>query len=137
MLKRLFITYAFLVSYLGAVAHGIVPHHHHASVKEATAHHHHDKAHHSHGDSAKKDKDHQDEPYFLAHYSNTDVVLNHALMDNPTKEKKIQYDIQLSELLFSITPSNLNIYRPPRKERFSRFEFFHSRSLRAPPFFVV
>jgi hypothetical protein len=137
MLKRLFIVYAFLLSYSGAIAHSIVPHHHHVSTKEAKGHHHHGTTNHSHDDNSKKDKDHEGEPYFLTHHSNTDAALNHSLVDSPTKGKKIHLDIELSELFFSITLSNPAIFRPPGNERLSQFECFHSRSLRAPPFFIV
>jgi hypothetical protein len=137
MLKKLFIVYAFLLSYSGAIAHSIVPHHHHVSNKEAKGHHHHGTANHSHNEDSKKDKDHEGEPYFLTHDSNTDAALNHSLIDSSTKGNKIEFKIQLSELLFSITSPNSDIFHPPSNERLSRFEFFHSRSLRGPPFFIV
>jgi hypothetical protein len=138
MLKRFLIVYVFLFSYAGAIAHSIVPHHHHVSHKEAKEHHHHNHASHSHGehDGSKKEQS-QEGAYFLTHASNTDVVVNHFSFDNPIKGKKLQFSVQVSEPLLSLALSDHNIFHPPPNDRLLSIAVFYSRSLRAPPFFVV
>ena len=140
MLKKLLIVYAFLFSYSGAMAHSIVPHHHHNSEKEAKQQHrHHDQTNHSHGedDSSKKGENNQDGTYFLTHASNTDVVVSHFSFDNPVKGKKIQFSVPFFEPLVSFRLSDHNIFHPPSNEWHSSIVVFNSRSLRAPPFFVI
>ena len=122
-----------IFSYAGAIAHSILPHHHHVSHKEAKEHHHHDNTSHSHGDSSKKDKGNEQEPYFLTHASNADVVTNHVSSDGSVKAKKIQFEVLQSVPMVYFVLGDHNIFHPPSDDLFSPILVFHSRSLRAPP----
>ncbi len=136
MRKRLLFVYFLLFSYAGAVAHSIVPHHHHLTQREAKKHHHHDSANHSHEDSSKKDGD-EGQLYFLIHASNADVVVNHVAIDNLGKDKKTQFAVLLQRSIIPFAIADHNIFHPPMDDRIPLLSVFYSRSLRAPPSFII
>lgn len=135
MQKRLLFVYILLFSYSGAVAHSIVPHHHHQTQEEAKRHHHHNSAGHSHKDSSKKDKD-DDGVYFLIHATNADVVIDNVVID-PGKEKTSSFVVLLCESVIPFSIADHNVFHPPNDERTTLLTILNSRSLRAPPSFII
>ncbi len=137
MVKRLIIFYVFLISYAGAVAHGIVPHHHHTSQKEVKQHHHHSQTSHSHSEGNEEDSsshDHNDSLYFLTHLSNADILNNHAGNDGVVKNKKSE---KLIVVQASLPPSIFIplhlVFRPPSDDIITHSTTYLSFGLRAPP----
>ncbi len=136
MRKKLLIAYVFLFSYAGAVAHSVVPHHHHQSQGEAKKHHHQDHTNPSHDDSSKEDQGDEGHLYFISHTSNADVVVNHVSIDNLVKGN-VQFATLLPESIVSFSIADHNIFHPPMGDRIPPLPVFCSRSLRAPPSFII
>ena len=136
MRKKLLIAYVFLFSYAGAVAHSIVPHHHHQSQGEAKEHHHHGHSNVPPDDSSKNDKGDDGQLYFLSHTSNADVVVNHVSIDNLVIGN-VQFAGLLPESIITFTIADHNIFHPPMDDRIPLITVFYSRSLRAPPSFII
>lgn len=131
MIRKKILSFVFLLSYAGAIAHSIIPHHHHDTQQEAKEHHHHD--HHSHSHSSD-DASQEQGTYLLTHSANSDVFINHASIDNFLKVKKSDLNVAILKEIILYTEIQANIvFHPPKVDFLIKASSYSFRLLRAPP----
>jgi hypothetical protein len=138
MISRKVLSLIFLLSYTGAIAHGIIPHHHHASQQEVKEHHHHDHhgSHSHHDDQNKSDKNETQGSLFLfTHGANGDILITHTSLDGAVKSKKAEKAISDFSVLavLSLNIQEQQVFHPPDDDPDIDNTLFFSRALRAPP----
>lgn len=128
---RSIIIYAFFLSYIGSLAHSILPHHHHKSSEELTEHHHETGNH----EPTNEDKGEQNEAsHFLNHSSNVDVLIS-KLAVKTIKQNSVKFaEIRHSENLNQLVLFYKEVFHPPSDDEitYQVKTLFHG--LRAPPY---